>query len=211
MIGDLRREYASRSLTEADVRPDPLEQFDIWFGEALKAQVMDANAMTLATSSPTGEPSARTVLLKAVDAGGFVFFTHYGSPKGRDLDENPRAALLFYWAELERQVRISGPVSRVGRDVSEKYFATRPIDSQYAAWAAKQSSELASRDVLERQFAEVKRRFEDSPVTCPPDWGGYRVAAERVEFWQGRPGRLHDRLLYTRRADGTWATTRLAP
>jgi pyridoxamine 5'-phosphate oxidase len=211
VIGDLRREYASRSLTEADVHPDPIEQFGVWFDEALKAQVMDPNAMTLATASRTGEPSARTVLLKDLVAGGFVFFTSYDSPKGRDLDENPRAALLFYWPELERQVRITGSVSRVDRHVSEKYFATRPTDSQYAAWAAIQSSELANRDALERQFAEIKRRFADSPVQCPPNWGGYRVEAERMEFWQGRPGRLHDRLLYIRQPDGTWARTRLAP
>jgi pyridoxamine 5'-phosphate oxidase len=211
MIGDFRREYASRSLSETDVHPDPVEQFNIWFGEALKAQIMDANAMTLSTSSRAGEPSARTVLLKGVDGDGFVFFTHYNSPKGRDLDENPRAALLFYWAELERQVRITGPVARVAREVSEKYFATRPLESQYAAWAAPQSSELAGRDVLERQFAEVKHRFAGSEVACPPEWGGYRVTAERVEFWQGRPGRLHDRLLYTRQSDGRWTHTRLAP
>jgi pyridoxamine 5'-phosphate oxidase len=211
VIADLRREYASRSLTEADVRADPIEQFDLWFDEALKSQVMEPNAMTLATSSRTGEPSARTVLLKGVDAGGFVFFTNYESPKGQDLDENPRAALLFFWPELERQVRISGPVSRVEREASEKYFATRPVDSQCAAWAATQSAELPSRDVLERQFAEIKQRFDGSTVPCPPNWGGYRVTAERVEFWQGRPGRLHDRLLYTRHPDGTWARTRLAP
>ncbi len=211
MIGDLRREYASRSLTEADVHPDPIEQFGVWFDEALKAQVMDPNAMTLATASRTGEPSARTVLLKDLVAGGFVFFTSYDSPKGRDLEENPRAALLFYWPELERQVRITGAVSRVDRHVSEKYFATRPTDSQYAAWAAIQSSELANRDALERQFAEIKRRFADSPVQCPPNWGGYRVEAEQVEFWQGRPGRLHDRLLYTRQADGKLGTNQTRP
>jgi pyridoxamine 5'-phosphate oxidase len=211
VIGDLRREYASRSLTEADVHPDPLEQFGVWFDEALKAQVMDPNAMTLATSSRAGEPSARTVLLKDVDAAGFVFYTNYDSPKGRDLDENPRAALLFFWPELERQVRITGSVSRVDRHVSEKYFSTRPVESQYAAWAAIQSSEIADRDALERQLAEIKRRFADSPVQCPPNWGGYRVAAERVEFWQGRPGRLHDRLLYRLQKDGTWKRSRLAP
>jgi pyridoxamine 5'-phosphate oxidase len=211
VIGDLRREYASRSLSESDVRSDPIEQFDIWFDEALKARVMDPNAMTLATSSRAGEPSARTVLLKGLDAGGFVFFTNYDSPKGHDLKENPRAALLFFWPELERQVRISGPVSRVDRQASEKYFATRPIDSQCAAWAATQSAVLASRDVLEQQFAEIKRRFEGAVVPCPPNWGGYSVAPERVEFWQGRQGRLHDRLLYTRQSDGRWTHTRLAP
>jgi pyridoxamine 5'-phosphate oxidase len=211
VISELRREYASRSLGEADTRPDALEQFRIWFDEALAAKVMDANAMSLATVSGAGEPSVRTVLLKDVDAQGFVFFTQYDSPKGRDLAHNPRAALLFYWAELERQVRITGSVGRVPRAASEAYFATRPIESQWAAWTARQSSEVESRDTLEQQFAAIRARYADGPVPCPPDWGGYHVAGERIEFWQGRPGRLHDRLLYLRQADGTWTRVRLAP
>jgi pyridoxamine 5'-phosphate oxidase len=211
MIGDLRREYASRSLGEADSDANPLTQFRVWFGEALKSQVLDANAMSLATASPAGEPSARTVLLKDVDGAGFVFYTHYDSAKGRDLARNPRAALLFYWAELERQVRITGTVTRVARETSEAYFATRPIESQWAAWSARQSSEIATRDDLERQFAEIKQRFANQPVPCPPDWGGYRVIPEQIEFWQGRPSRLHDRLLYTKQDDGRWTRVRLAP
>jgi len=208
---DLRREYASRSLDEADTNRDPVAQFRVWFGEALKSHVIDANAMSLATASSAGEPSVRTVLLKDLDAAGFVFFTQYDSAKGRDLAQNPRASLLFYWAELERQVRVSGQVTRVAREASAAYFASRPLDSQWAAWTATQSSELPDRAALEQQFAAVQQRYPEPPVPCPPDWGGYHVAAERMEFWQGRPGRLHDRLLYTRHDDGTWTRVRLAP
>jgi pyridoxamine 5'-phosphate oxidase len=211
VIRDLRREYASRSLSEATTLPDPIEQFRLWFDEALQSQVKDANAMSLATASASGEPSVRTVLLKEIDARGFVFFTHYTSAKGRDLAENPRAALMFYWPELERQVRIAGPTAAVARAVSEAYFATRPLESQWAAWAARQSAELPDRDALERQYAEVRQRYADQAPPCPPDWGGYRVEAERMEFWQGRPSRLHDRLLYSRQADGSWSRVRLAP
>lgn len=211
MISELRREYASRSLGEADTDPDPITQFRVWFDEAIRSQVFDANAMSLATASTAGEPSTRIVLLKDVDDHGFVFFTQYDSAKGRDLARNPRAALLFYWAELERQVRITGAVTRVLRETSEAYFATRPIESQWAAWSARQSSEIATRDDLERQFGEIRQRFANPPVPCPPDWGGFRVAPERIEFWQGRPSRLHDRLLYTKQHDGSWTRVRLAP
>jgi pyridoxamine 5'-phosphate oxidase len=211
VISDLRREYASRALGEADTHPDPIEQFRVWFDEALKSEIMDVNAMSLATATPTGEPAVRIVLLKDIVEGGFVFYTQYDSAKGRELALNARAALLFYWAPLERQVRITGAVTRVSRDVSEAYFATRPVESQWGAWAARQSSEVATRDQLEQQYAEVKARFAGQTVPCPPDWGGYHVAPERMEFWQGRPGRLHDRLLYTRQPDGTWNRVRLAP
>jgi pyridoxamine 5'-phosphate oxidase len=208
---DLRREYASRALDDHVVDPDPLAQFRIWLAEALSAGIVDATAMSLATASPAGEPSVRTVLLKEVDARGFVFFTHYDSPKGRDLDANPRASLLFFWAPLERQVRITGAVSRVSHDDSAAYFASRPIDSQWAAWAAHQSTALPDRAALEDRYAAAVRRYEGQAVPCPPYWGGYHVAAEQVEFWQGRPRRLHDRILYTRQHDGSWSLTRLAP
>jgi pyridoxamine 5'-phosphate oxidase len=211
VISDLRREYASRALGEADTDPDPIEQFRTWFDEALKSEIVDVNAMSLATATPTGEPSVRTVLLKDLDSDGFVFYTQYDSAKGRDLALNPRAALLFYWAPLERQVRITGSVTRVARAMSEAYFATRPVESQWGAWAARQSSEIPTREMLEEQYAQIKTRFAGQPVPCPPDWGGYRVSPERIEFWQGRPGRLHDRLLYTRQHDGTWSRVRLAP
>jgi pyridoxamine 5'-phosphate oxidase len=211
VISDLRREYASRALTEANTDANPITQFRIWFDEALRSDIIDVNAMSLATAAPNGDPSARIVLLKDISDEGFVFFTQYDSNKGRDLALNPRAALLFYWAPLERQVRIIGSVTRVAREVSEAYFATRPVESQWAAWTARQSSEIATRDALEQQYADVKRRFAGQPVPCPPDWGGYCVAPERLEFWQGRPGRLHDRLLYTRQPDGTWTRVRLAP
>ncbi len=208
---DLRRDYGSRQLDEAAMDADPLTEFRTWFDEAVRADIVDPNAMSLATASRTGEPSVRTVLLRGVDERGFVFFTHYDSPKSRALAGNPRAALLFFWPELERQVRISGPVTRVSREESETYFASRPRDSQWAAWAAVQSSPLPDRQTLERLWTEVKERFANDPVPCPPDWGGYLVAPQQIEFWQGRPGRLHDRIAYVRQADDSWTRTRLAP
>jgi len=208
---DLRREYASRTLDESAIDSDPIAQFRVWFAEAVTADLLDANAMSLATASRAGEPSVRTVLLKEVDEGGFVFFTHYDSQKGHDLSENPRASLLFFWAALERQVRITGAVSTVTRDVSEAYFASRPIDSQIAAWAATQSTVLGSREELESSYTAIKQRFAGQPVPCPPRWGGFRVTPERIEFWQGRPSRLHDRIVYTRESGGAWTRVRLAP
>jgi pyridoxamine 5'-phosphate oxidase len=208
---DLRRDYGSRTLDLEATDPDPIVQFRAWFDEVLAAQIIDPNAMSLATASAAGEPSVRTVLLKEVDEHGFVFFTHYTSPKGLALAENPRASLLFFWALLERQVRINGTVSRVPRKVSEEYFASRPLESQWAVWAAPQSSELPDRETLQQRFEEVKRRFANQPVPCPDNWGGYRVAPDVMEFWQGRPGRLHDRILYQRAPDGAWTRVRLAP
>ena len=207
---DLRRDYSSRQLSEADADRDPIAQFRLWFDDALHANIVDANAMSLATATAGGEPAVRTVLLKEADERGFVFFTHYTSPKGRALAENPRAALLFFWPALERQIRITGGVARVAREQSEAYFASRPIDSRWAVWAAGQSDVIPDRQTLESSFEQAKARFGDT-VPCPPDWGGYRVTPELMEFWQGRAGRLHDRLLYTRQADGAWARSRLAP
>lgn len=209
-IADLRREYASRALTEADAHDDPIQQFSLWFGEALKSELLDVNAMTLATTTRDGEPSARIVLLKGFDELGFVFFTNYDSAKGRDLAENPRAALLLFWAALERQVRITGRVTKTSAQESETYFHSRPFDSQIGAWASEQSRTVADRKLLEAKYDELAATYADGAVPLPPFWGGYRVAPETIEFWQGRKSRLHDRLRYTRAAGG-WTRSRLAP
>jgi len=209
-IAELRREYASRALTEADALDDPIQQFAVWFGEALKSELLDTNAMTLATASPDGEPAARIVLLKGFDETGFVFFTNYESAKAADLDRNPRACLLLFWAALERQVRVAGHVSKTSTQESEKYFQSRPFESQIGAWASAQSRTLSDRASLEARYAELAEKYAGGPVPLPPFWGGYRVAPERIEFWQGRKSRLHDRLLYTKHA-GTWVRSRLAP
>lgn len=210
-LADLRREYASRALTEADANADPVRQFTLWFEEALKSQLIDVNAMTLATASRSGEPSARIVLLKGADENGFVFYTNYESAKGRDLAGNPRACLLFFWAELERQVRITGSVTRTSIEESDDYFHARPVESQIGACASPQSRPIRDRAELETRYAEFAAKYKDQIVPLPSCWGGYRVRPDAMEFWQGRKSRLHDRLLYTRAADGTWSRQRLAP
>jgi pyridoxamine 5'-phosphate oxidase len=209
-IASLRREYSSRALNEQEVDADPIVQFRRWFDEAVAAKLVDANAMTLATASPDGRPAARVVLLKEVDAAGFVFFTNYESAKARDLAANPRACLLFFWVELERQVRITGSVERVSREDSDVYFRSRPFESRIGAWASPQSSVIANRDILEARVRVVSNQYPDGDVPLPENWGGYRVQAQEIEFWQGRASRLHDRLRY-RRADGEWLIERLAP
>ena len=209
-LADLRRDYASRALTETEAHDDPIQQFSLWFGEALKAELLDTNAMTLATASRDGVPAARIVLLKGFDETGFVFFTNYESAKARDLDDNPRACLLMFWAALERQVRITGTVSKTSADESEKYFHSRPFESQIGAWASAQSQKVDERAVLESRYAELAAKYAGMPVPLPPFWGGYRVAPQSIEFWQGRKSRLHDRLFYLRR-DGRWERSRLAP
>lgn len=210
-LADLRREYASRALSETDAHADPLQQFTAWFDDAMQAQLIDVNAMTLATASRDGEPSARIVLLKGVDANGFVFYTNYESAKGRDLTENPRASLLFFWAELERQVRITGSVTRTSIEESDEYFHQRPVESQIGATVSPQSRPVRDRAELEQLYEEFVAKFEEQIVPLPPHWGGYRVRPDRMEFWQGRKSRLHDRLLYIRAADGSWSRSRLAP
>ncbi|MGZ8202910.1 MAG: pyridoxamine 5'-phosphate oxidase [Burkholderiales bacterium] len=209
-IAHLRQEYMRERLDERDVAADPIAQFRAWFDEAVQAQLPMVNAMTLATATAGGEPSARIVLLKSVDEGGFVFYTHYDSRKGRELAENPRAALLAYWIELEREVRVEGWVEKTSASESDDYFATRPLGSRIAALASAQSSIVEGRDVLERAYWEAEERYGDAPPR-PPAWGGYRIVAERIEFWQGRENRLHDRLLYRKSAGGEWRIVRLAP
>lgn len=209
-LSNLRREYRRAGLTEAAADPDPIRQFEIWLEEALLTERPEANAMTLATATPDGRPSARIVLLKSVDERGFTFFTNYGSRKARELDANPMAAAVFYWPGNERQVRVEGRVERLTPEESAAYFRTRPRGAQLAAWLSRQSSVIASRDVLERGLAELQETYPDQ-VPVPDFWGGYRLAHEVVEFWQGGPNRLHDRLRYRHDGRGGWTRERLAP
>jgi len=208
-LADLRQEYMRAGLAEADALPDPLAQFGRWFGDALAAELPLANAMTLATVTESGAPDARIVLLKAMEDGAFVFFTNYDSRKGRQLAARPEACLVFLWAPLERQVRIEGRVEKVPAPASDAYFASRPLGARLSARASTQSAVVPGRDTLERAMAEQKARHGDNPPR-PAHWGGYRVLPSRIEFWQGRENRLHDRLLYRRRA-ADWAIERLAP
>jgi pyridoxamine 5'-phosphate oxidase len=209
-FADLRRDYLLSSLDESSVAQNPVDQFAIWFEEARAASGREPNAMTLATASPSGEPSARVVLLKHFDERGFVFFSSYNSPKGIDLEKNPRVALVFYWPESERQVRILGSVERTSSQEAAEYFSNRPRGSQLAAHIARQSQVIAGREPLEAEMAEIEARFEGRAVTPPDVWGGFRVVPNSYEFWQGRPNRLHDRIRY-RRQDHTWLIERLAP
>lgn len=212
-LAALRQEYALGSLNEADVDPDPIRQFQRWLDEALKAELPEPNAFTLATADRTGRPFARVVLLKDCDVDGFVFYTNYRSDKGRQLAENPHAALVFLWLELERQVRVEGIVSKVSAAESEAYFHTRPRESRLGALASRQSQIVADRQTLDTRFAQLAAQYpeDDDNIPMPNQWGGYRVKPEMLEFWQGRHGRMHDRLRYQRQRDGGWLLERLEP
>jgi pyridoxamine 5'-phosphate oxidase len=210
-LADMRKDYSLAGLLEKDLAKNPFRQFETWFQEAEAAKVPEANAMTLATVGRDGRPAARTVLLKGCDGRGFVFYTNYESRKGRELDANPRATLLFPWVSMERQVIVEGPVARVTREESEAYFHSRPRQSQLAAWASPQSTAVAGRAVLEESYRVVEKKYEGREVPLPPNWGGFRLAPETVEFWQGRRSRLHDRLRYRRETGGDWVVERLAP
>lgn len=210
-IANIRKEYIWGGLSESDMDADPIRQFAAWFQQALAANLPDPNAMTLATATPDGHPSARVVLLKAFDATGFTFFTNYEGRKAGELTANPRAALLFYWPELQRQVRIEGAVERVSEVESDDYFRTRPLGSRLGAWASAQSEVIAGCDVLEDRMRQAAQRFPDGEVPRPPFWGGFRVCPLSIEFWQGRPDRLHDRLRYQRVAHEGWRIERLSP
>lgn len=210
-VADIRTEYKKGTLNETDVHQNPHTQFDRWFKEAIKSEIPEVNAMTLATASKLGRPSARTVLLKNYDDRGFVFFTNYDSAKGNDLQENPQAALLFFWEPLERQVRIVGRVEKISAAESWEYFRSRPVDSQLGAWASQQSAIVSTRDALEFAFKKMVDQFKNKQIPLPPNWGGYRIIPEEFEFWQGRASRLHDRISYTKLTDDAWKISRLSP
>lgn len=209
-IAHLRRDHGVAPLELEDLDPDPIVQFGRWMEDALAAGLTLPNTMTLATAAPDGRPSARMVLLKGFDHRGFVFYTNYGSRKSRELAANPQAALVLYWSRLERQVRVEGRVERLGEAESDAYFASRPLESRLGAWASRQSEPLASRAELERRLAELERQYAGGDVPRPPHWGGWIVAPDAIELWQGRPNRLHDRFLYTHRGDA-WERARLSP
>ena len=210
-VADLRKEYIRGGLKEDDVHLDPIEQFRKWFEETLAANLHEPNAMTLATASSGGRPSARVVLLKGFDERGFVFYTNYEGQKGRDLEENPYCALVFYWGELERQVRIEGRASRVSAEESDEYYRSRPRGSRLSAWASEQSRPIVGRGTLEERLQKLEDEYEGCEVPRPPFWGGYRVEPEAIEFWQGRENRLHDRLLYRCSDGGGCSIERLQP
>jgi len=210
-LADLRRDYDLSSLSTRDLARDPFRQFEKWFHEAEAAKVPEPNAMVCSLANRGGAPSSRVVLLKGFDARGFVFYTNYESRKGRELADNPRASLLFPWITLERQVIIEGHVARLPREESDAYFHSRPHASQLAACASPQSTVIAGRSVLEEAFKTLEAKYAGQQVPMPPDWGGYRVQPDTVEFWQGRRNRLHDRLRYRRETDGSWTIERLAP
>ncbi|WP_439475406.1 pyridoxamine 5'-phosphate oxidase [Algoriphagus formosus] len=209
-ISSIRKDYTLKSLDISDVNDSPFEQFHQWLREAISAEVLEVNAMTLSTLHADGYPNGRVVLLKELDYG-FVFFSNYQSEKGQELENHPKASLTFFWPELERQVRIMGTVEKISESQSDEYFLSRPRGSQIGAWASPQSHKINSREVLEERLKEMQLRFEEEKLVRPPHWGGYRVLPHKIEFWQGRPSRLHDRILYEKNEAGAWTISRLAP
>jgi pyridoxamine 5'-phosphate oxidase len=209
-IADIRKDYKLQTLLEADVAPDPIVQFGKWWDEAVKSEIYEVNAMTLATADKNNIPSARIVLLKGYDKNGFVFFTNYQSHKGEQLLQNPNACLVFFWAALERQIRITGTVEKISAADSDAYFTSRPAGSRIGAWASPQSSVIANRTIIEEKLKNLEQQFGDNNIPRPPYWGGYIVKPTQIEFWQGRPSRLHDRIQYTLQED-SWVIERLAP
>lgn len=210
-LDQLRKDYSKSSLDTSTIHKNPFTQFSLWFDEAISAKVLEPNAMNLSTVSADGRPSGRVVLLKGIEAEKFVFYTNYQSNKGKNIENNPACALTFFWPELERQVRISGIAERTDIESSEKYFQSRPRASQVGAWASPQDSVIANREILEQRVLEIEKRFEGKEkLPKPQQWGGYSVDPHEIEFWQGRPSRLHDRILFTK-VDGNWQVHRLAP
>lgn len=208
ILNNLRKNYEKGELLESQINPNPYKQFELWFEEVLKSNIYEPNAMILATSLEN-KPSARVVLLKGFDSSGFKFYTNYNSRKGKELSINPNAALLFYWMELERQVRIEGRVEKLSREESFEYFNSRPIESRYGALASNQSDIIPNREYLEKKFSELKKKYGDNPP-MPENWGGYKLIPELFEFWQGRPNRLHDRIVY-QKSENSWKIFRLSP
>lgn len=210
-IENLRTDYQKHSLSELDIKKDPFEQFELWFDEALKAEVMEANAMTLATASKEGIPSARIVLLKGFDANGFSFYSNYLSKKGKDLAKNPYASIVFFWPELQRQIRIDGKVAKLSKEESEKYFNSRPFESRIGAISSPQSQVIPNRESLDVVYKNMEEKYKGKHVPKPAHWGGYLLSPISIEFWQGRPSRLHDRMKYILMEKGKWKIERLAP
>ena len=209
-IADIRKDYQLKSLVESEVAKDPFAQFSVWWEEAVQSAIVEVNAMALSTVSPEGKPSSRIVLLKGYTEEGFVFFTNYTSDKGKQIEQNQHVSLLFFWKELERQVRIEGTASKIATAESDAYFNSRPVGSRLGAWASPQSQKIADRAILDQELEKITAQFQEHEITRPPHWGGYRVVPTRIEFWQGRSSRLHDRILYEQ-VDQQWQISRLAP